>query len=78
MTLLKRVSDRYLRDYKLPSDKKLIKLTIDKGFLLVRKTQKGYLSKSYMFRYTLNGKKIEESLGTTNDLSLQDSRQPYE
>lgn len=79
MTILKRVSDRYLRDYKLPSDKKLIKLTIDKGlFLLVRKTQKGSLSKSYMFRYTLNGKKIEESLGTINDLSLQDARQLYE
>lgn len=66
----------------LPNEAKLLALKPKKGkktadllvceglSVHVRETRPGVFSRSYMFRYTLGGKVIKESLGSLNDVSL--------
>lgn len=78
MTVLKRVSDKILQEYKLPAGKNKANLTIETGlYLMIRRTPKGSVSKSFIYRYTLNGKRVEESLGSLKDLSLADARSMF-
>lgn len=75
MTILKRVSDRILHEYKLPAGKNKLNLTIETGlFLQIRRTPSGNISKSFIYRYSLNGKRKEEYLGSLKDLTLADAR----
>lgn len=75
---IRTLTDKAIRNAKLSPGKKKESFTVDRGLSVEIKATKTGQTASYVYRYTLNGKRITEYLGSVNDLSLSYARKMLE
>lgn len=75
---IRTLTDKAIRNAKLSPGKKKESFTVDRGLSVEIKATKTGQTASYVYRYTLNGKRITEYLGSVNDLSLSLARKMLE